>query len=444
MRTQSDSASGSPATGTLYSVSNNYIGATSPWRESAITWNNAPSLSSGALAAVGDTRESQDVEVSVDNIVKAAGTYSFALVGDSTNSAFFDSAEEGPTGPTLRLTCSAGATPTPTTTATATPTPTSTATPKPTAGIWISRAEVMALPMSGKAWEALKRDALSSWGTPDIQNQDSNQDVLTFAGAIYAVRTGDKVVEQRVVQSLEDAMGTESGGRTLALGRNLLSYVLAADIIGYRDAAFVNWVSKVRSTTLDGRTLVSTHNDRPNNWGTHAGASRMAADLYVGDMSDFAKAATVFRGYLGDRNAYAGFKYGELWWQADPSKPVGINPQGAMKDGHPIDGVLPDDQRRAGDFTWPPPKENYVWEALQGATVQAEILTRAGYPAWSWSDEALRRAIIWLHDVDAFPAGNDDTWIPWLVNSAYGTRFPAPSPARHGKNIGYADWTHAQ
>jgi hypothetical protein len=39
----------------------------------------------------------------------------------------------------------------------------------------------------------------------------------------------------------------------------------------------------------------------------------------------------------------AGFKFGDLHWQADPSKPVAINPKGATKNGHLIDGVLADD-----------------------------------------------------------------------------------------------------
>ena len=59
--------------------------------------------------------------------------------------------------------------------------------------------------------------------------------------------------------------------------------------------------------------------------------------------------------------------------------------------GHSIDGVLPDDQRRGGPFEWPPPRENYVYEALQGATVQAALLSRAGYDAWDWGDQALLR-----------------------------------------------------
>jgi len=244
------------------------------------------------------------------------------------------------------------------------------------------------------------------------------------------------------------AVGTEAGGRTLALGRNLVAYVIAADLIGLRefsaskDTAFRVWLADVRTKTLDGKTLISTNEERPNNWGTHAGASRVAADLYLGASSDLARAAVVFKGWLGDRSAYSGFKFGDLSWQADRSNPVGVNPVGATIQGHNVDGVLPDDQRRGGGFTWPPPKENYVWEALQGALVEAQLLSRAGYPAWEWQDRALLRAVTWLHEQAKYPAGGDDSWQPWLVNAAYGTAFPAGS-ASPGKNMGWTDWTHA-
>jgi hypothetical protein len=32
--------------------------------------------------------------------------------------------------------------------------------------------------------------------------------------------------------------------------------------------------------------------------------------------------------------AYAGLIYGELAWQADPQRPVGINLKGALRNGH--------------------------------------------------------------------------------------------------------------
>ena len=84
------------------------------------------------------------------------------------------------------------------------------------------------------------------------------------------------------------------------------------------------------------------------------------------------------QGLAGRSRADAGFSWGDLSWQCNASQPVGINPKGCLKSGRSIDGVLPDDQRRGGTFRWPPPKENYAYEALQGALMQAVILQRYG------------------------------------------------------------------
>jgi hypothetical protein len=103
---------------------------------------------------------------------------------------------------------------------------------------------------------------------------------------------------------------------------------------------------------------------------------------------------------------------------------------------------MADDQRRGGGFRWPPPHENYVYEALQGALVQAVILDRAGYPAFDWENRALLRAFRWLHDEARYPAVGDDTWQIYLVNRYYNAHLPAPVPTRPGKNMGWTDWTH--
>lgn len=305
--------------------------------------------------------------------------------------------------------------------------------------ILISRDRLMSLPTSGAAWQAMVAEA-NALGSVNLADQDDPDDVRLLAKALVAVRTGGDL--RPVYDALARVPGTEDGGRTLALGRNLAAVVLAADLVGYRDAGFASWLRGVLRENLDGASLVETNELRPNNWGTHAGASRVAADLYLGDGADLARAAAVFRGYLGERSAYAGFAYGELDWQANPNAPVGINPRGATKDGHSIDGVLPDDQRRAGGFSWPPPRENYVYEGLQGALLQAELLARAGYPAYQWGDSALARAYAWLHNVAGFPAEGDDVWQPHLVNARYGTGYPASVPSRIGKNFGFTDWLY--
>lgn len=320
----------------------------------------------------------------------------------------------------------------------------------PYRSLWLTQAELESLPMSGAAWNAVVDEAEGRFDRPDIADNSSDHDTQTFAAALVAARTGDSSMRQKTVDAINSAIGTENGGNTLALSRNLVGYVLAADLIDLPsaspsvDARFRDWLNSVRRKNLDGRTLISTHDDRPNNWGTHAGASRMAAALYLGDATDFARAARTFRGLLGDRSAYSGFRYGDLDWQSDPNRPVGINPPGATINGRSVDGVLPDDQRRGGDFTWPPPCENYVREAMQGMVVQAEILRRQGQDAFQWSDRAVLRAANWLTGTAGCEFEGDDEWMTPLLNAAYGTSFPVSTPVRSGKHLGFTDWTHGQ
>ena len=315
-----------------------------------------------------------------------------------------------------------------------------------TRGIWISPTEIAALPTSDAAWDNLKSAADKPIGTPNLSNQDDPTNVHVLAKALVYAKLGDEKYRTDVINACMAAIGTEKGGRTLALGRELIAYVIAADLVGLpadKDQTFQAWLRTTLTEALDGKTLQSTHEERPNNWGTHAGASRAAVALYLGDAAELMRTAQVFKGWLGDRASYAEFEYGDLSWQADASQPVGINLPGTTKDGHPIDGVLPDDQRRGGGFTWPPPKESYVYGALQGALAQAVLLSRAGYDVWNWEDKALLRAFRWLHDEADFPAQGDDTWEPYIVNYYYGTNFPAPLPSSPGKNVGWTDWTHS-
>ncbi|MCK6619877.1 MAG: alginate lyase family protein [Calditrichaceae bacterium] len=316
-----------------------------------------------------------------------------------------------------------------------------------TGSIWTSAAELAQLPMSGAAWDKMKAEADKPTGTPNLSNQDDPTNVRVLAKALVYARTGVQSYRTEVIDACMAAIGTEEGGRTLALGRELIAYVIAADLVGLpanENAIFRSWLQEVRHKDLQGRTLISTHEDRPNNWGTHCGGSRVAVAVYLNDTQEIASCAQVFKGYLGDRQSYAGFEYGDLDWQVDPGQPVGVNPLGATKQGHSIDGVLPDDQRRAGGFNWPPPKENYVYEALQGALAQAVILYRAGYTdVWNWEDQALLRGFKWLHEQANYTATGDDTWQPHLVNFYYGSNFPAPVPSSPGKNVGWTDWSHS-
>ncbi len=312
------------------------------------------------------------------------------------------------------------------------------------AAVFYDAAQIQALPAEGPAWEAVVRYSRQPI-RPLLSDQDDASNVHTLALALYAVRTEDETAAERVRAVLDTIPGTEAGARSLAIGRELAAYVIAADLIGLEGAnnvRFRNWLQGLPERDFQGRSLRSTHEDRPNNWGTHAGASRLAIAAYLEDREEIERVAHVFRGWLGERDGWQGFRFGELWWQPAGSLTYGINPVGASIQGHSVDGVLPDDQRRSGQFRWPPPRENYVYEGLQGAITQALLLERQGYDPWSWGDRALLRAFRWLHEEADYPAEGDDTWIPHVINHVYGTDFPAPSPSQPGKGMGFSDWTH--
>jgi hypothetical protein len=318
-----------------------------------------------------------------------------------------------------------------------------------TVWIWISPEEIAALPDSGPAWDALLAEADAPFPSPPDLGDERDRGNLQLLAKAYAFqRTRLNHYRYTVIQRTVASMGTEDAGRTLGLGRNLLATLIAAQLVGLESTdygpAFGAWLDAVRTEELlDGRNLVETHEERPNNWGTYAGASRMAAALYLRDFDEFESALQVFRGYLGDRSAWAGFSFGaDLSWHADPARPVPINPRGATILGYSVDGVLPDDQRRAGSFQWPPPVSNYPYGALQGAVAQALIAHRQGVPAFQLHDAALARALRWLEDEMGSPLQGDDVWVGHVMNRFCGTDFPAPVPAEPGKNMGWTDWTH--
>jgi hypothetical protein len=323
-------------------------------------------------------------------------------------------------------------------------------------GIWISPGQVDALPESGAAWRALEKIANGGLGKANIRDQNNEHDTKTLATALVYARTRQARYRAKAAAAIMAAIGTEKGGRTLALARSLIAYVIAADLIGLggydpvEDQRFRRWLRMVQKEPLHGLTLRSTHERRANNWGTLAGASREAADVYLGNTPDLARAAAVFKGWLGDRAAYHGFKFGaDLSWQADPRRPVGVDPPGTIKKGLSLDGALPDDMRRGCPLRVPPCPTKYPWEAMQGAVAQAEILSRQGYDAFGWEDQALRRAAEFLYGLHRrFGAGQwfvppSDAWIPWVLDARYGMRLPTRTPVPPGRGIGYTDWTAA-
>jgi len=321
--------------------------------------------------------------------------------------------------------------------------------------IWLSPTEILALPASGPPFIAVKAAAdKADWGLANVRDSTYAHNINCLAGALMTVRLGDDKYATKTAAELRKLIGTENGGKlggqvpVLAVGRKLGSYVVAADLIGFREPGWVQWLTALRTKQLQdssgfGGSLVGCHEKRPNNFGTHAGWSRIAADVYLGS-ADLAHAVQVLRGWLGDRASYAGFKWTDTNWHADPVAERGVNAKGVMRLGHPIGGVLPEDQRRAGSFTWPPPCENYVRGALGPVFSSLWVLGRNGYAdASGWSDSAARRAAEWYVAQGCSFTG-DDGWQPFLIRKLYpGVAVPGGSVTAKGKSMSWAGWTHA-
>jgi Alginate lyase len=354
--------------------------------------------------------------------------------------------------------------------------------PAPRAYIWLSPSEIRALPITGDpncnarcrgAWRLLNRASSEIPVPPNLADINDDAGTLALAKALVAVRLGDSpmatALRDEVVSLLGLVIGTEAGASALAIGRGTVSYVIAADIIDlpaarpqFDQILFRPWLRSLLEREFEGRTLRSCQEDRPNNWGTHCGASRTAIAAYLDDRAEMAGAATVFQGWLGDRQIYSGFRFDvdAFGWMSDvclatspDCQPLPVNPPGATVAGHNVDGVIVDDQRRAGAFTWPPTYTVYYYGALGGAAVQAGILQRFGFDAWQWGNQALRRAVEWMfYDGDGKTrwdtcGDSNKRYVLDLVDHAYGSGYIgrmscAPDASREGRNIAWTSWTH--
>lgn len=329
--------------------------------------------------------------------------------------------------------------------------------PAPSEGIWISPEEIKNLPDEGVAWKQVLDAANSSWGTANLADNNSQHDVKTLAGAYVAVRNNDTAMRNKVIAGLQSAM--KSGlNRSLELSRGFQTYVIAADVIGYRTPEFEKWVAdmvmaKIPDHSAPGDSGVyGTALYSATNWGGHARASMAAAAVYLDHAVWKQEVVDAQKEMLGLPVPNPKFNYDNTNWHADSSNKAGINRKGSTISGVNVSGVLVEDWRRGDEFKWPPTKSGYQWEGQQGLVVTAVILHRAGLLPFNAGDNAIVRSFNMLYGrgeaanndpVFVFEAEGDDNWLPWVVNYYGGTDFPTVSPTQAGKNMGYTDWTHA-
>ena len=229
----------------------------------------------------------------------------------------------------------------------------------------------------------------------------------------------------------------------------MAGYAMAAALVDYREPGFVSFMSDMRTRYIGnhGRwvNLTQTSEDTANNWGAWAMSSRIALDAYVGDRTDLARAAKVFRGFLGDRSAYAGFthtgEFDSTWVCGSAASWVPINPAGC---GYKSGAVVEDISRSGGSYpTVDDTGRTYWWETIGGAMLSAQVLATHGYPdVFSWSDKALLRAAQFEQSHGGYQAALHDQPVhPLERQPAYGVNLgPISSTAGFGRQFGFTDW----
>ncbi len=119
-------------------------------------------------------------------------------------------------------------------------------------GIWISKAELTAVPARGAAWKSLLKAARTPIGKPELYDQKDGTDVLVMARALVWVKTGEARYRDEVLEAIREVIRTpkEPRGKTLSLGRNLIAYVIAADLVGLPpelDERFREYLRSIRT-----------------------------------------------------------------------------------------------------------------------------------------------------------------------------------------------------
>ncbi len=79
--------------GSVYLVSNNYEGTTTPWTEGGLNWSNAPAIAGTALSSAGAVSVESWVEFDVTPAITGEAIYSFGLKTTSSDAVYYNSKE---------------------------------------------------------------------------------------------------------------------------------------------------------------------------------------------------------------------------------------------------------------------------------------------------------------------------------------------------------------
>lgn len=333
-------------------------------------------------------------------------------------------------------------------------------------GIWISPEELAALPINTPEWQQLLTSAESDIGSADISNQDSKHDVKTLGVALAAARTGRADLRTKAVNAVVSAINTEDDGRWLAAGRNLGSYIIAADLLNLRKTSDPNSDgSKVDAWLNSLWTKRLTHNNdatktqlfKETAWSSGSNASAQegfayaALAVYTGNKTELDWSWTAYRRYIGDRTSSHTVTSNADDWQYIPSDPVGIMDAGAVKGGCRMDGAIGNDMSRGSEtYSCTPVYTQYPWTGIDGSVAAALVLERAGYPAFESQQKAIKRAFDYLWELRTNTGevrwfdGTKGVESIYVVNKQYNSNYLITGTSGNGRVVDWTNWTHAK
>jgi hypothetical protein len=299
-------------------------------------------------------------------------------------------------------------------------------------GIWIGKGDLDARPTDGASWSEVLAVAVSEWTVQSIEQQSSHVfHQQAMAGALVYARLAPhpsaEPFRAKVAQAIRHVMAAPFDPATsvTAPSRNLGAWAINADLIDLPaydpalDVQFRAWlVAKLDQPYTSNPSTIRASVSRPNNIGAWSRFAMVACARYLDDPVSLDLMARTMRRWLGDTSVVdVDFLwYGDQSWHMTPAidaTKAGINPRGATRDGHNMDGIQPEDQNRGAPHAYDPldfPNDvsnvRYIEVALAATAGTVLMLQRAGYTDLvDVSDSALLRAAQWIrYAAETFPS----------------------------------------
>lgn len=222
--------------------------ANSSWVESgtgSITWNNRPALLSGAYDNKASIATASWVEYDVTALVSANGTYTFALIGDSTDGVTFSS-REGSYAPQLVLTLDSGTVSTPVSNPTSTPISAPTNTPAPTVQATNTIAPSPTVVSSTGSIQHVFIVIMENHSYKEVWNTSSTP-YITSLGNQYARATNYKAITHPSLPNYLDLYGGSNYNITTDCSPSSSCHINAVNLADNLDAKGLTWKSYMES-----------------------------------------------------------------------------------------------------------------------------------------------------------------------------------------------------